>query len=98
RLMDAIPVLKEKLPISDVILYGSYATGRYTAGSDIDLVVVYEGCVRHDAYRIVVETLNLPRLEPKVYTKGQFESLASQSVRFTETLRREGITIYRSGG
>ncbi|MEM2981841.1 MAG: nucleotidyltransferase domain-containing protein [Candidatus Bathyarchaeia archaeon] len=98
RLMDALPMLKEKLPVSDVILYGSYATGRYTAGSDIDLIVVYEGDVRHDAYRTVVKTINLPRLEPKVYTKEQFEALISHSERFAETLRREGVTIYRSRG
>ena len=98
RLRGAVGILKEKLPISMIILYGSYATGRYTTGSDIDLIVVYDGEMREDAYRIVVETLNLPRLEPKIYTRKQFEELISQGGKFAETLRMEGITIYISGG
>ncbi len=37
--------LKRELPLSLVVLFGSYATGNYTLASDVDLLVVYEGVI-----------------------------------------------------
>jgi len=54
-----------KLPISRMILFGSYARGRYTAGRDV--VVVYGGSERYDAYKVVMNEVRVPRLEPRVY-------------------------------
>jgi hypothetical protein len=85
--------LQKKIPISKMILYGSYAQGRHTAGSDIDIIVVYKGKERRNAYKTVVKEIDLPRLEPKVYTEKQFNALIADSPRFAETLRREGIVI-----
>jgi predicted nucleotidyltransferase len=85
--------LSRRLPVSKIILYGSYAEGRYTAGSDIDIIVVYEGNERQDAYKIVMDQVPLPRLEPKVYTVDQFNALMFQSSKFAETLRMKGIVI-----
>jgi len=85
--------LARKLPISRMILYGSYAQDRHTAGSDIDLVVVYRGKPREDAYKLVIEEIRLPRLEPKLYTEEQFSTLILSSRRFADMLDREGITI-----
>lgn len=85
--------LERRLRISKMILYGSYAVGRHTAGSDIDVVVVYEGKERPDAYKVVMEAVGLPRLEPKIYTVDQFNALMSQSPKFAETLHEEGILI-----
>jgi hypothetical protein len=93
RLKQAQINLEKKLHVSRIILYGSYAEGRYTAGSDIDVVVVYEGKERHDAYKIVMEEVGLPRLEPKTYTVDQFNALMLRSPRFAETLQKEGIVI-----
>jgi hypothetical protein len=76
-----------------MILYGSYAQGRHTAGSDIDVIVVYSGKQNHDAYRLIVEEAKLPRLEPKVYTEEQFNSMIAGSPRFAEALEKEGIVI-----
>jgi len=85
--------LKAKLPVSKMILYGSYAKGCYTAGSDIDIIVVYEDPPRGDAYKLVVEEIGLPRVEPKVYSKEQFNVLVTNSPRFAEILEKEGVTI-----
>jgi len=41
--------LKKELPVSLIVLFGSYAKDNYTAKSDIDLLVVYRGKVK-DAY------------------------------------------------
>jgi predicted nucleotidyltransferase len=35
--------LEKQLPLVYVALFGSYAKGNYTVGSDIDLLVVYRG-------------------------------------------------------
>jgi len=85
--------LKARLPVSEMILYDSYAQDRHTAGSDIDIVVVYDGPPREDAYRLVVDEIGLPRLEPKVYMKEQFDMLVARSPRFAEVLSKEGIRI-----
>jgi len=93
RLKQAQVTLERKLRVSKIILYGSYAEGRHTAGSDIDVVVVYEGKERPDAYKIVDEEVRLPRLEPKIYTMEHFNALMFQNPRFAETLQKRGIVI-----
>jgi predicted nucleotidyltransferase len=93
RLKHARVNLEKRLPVSRIILYGSYAEGRYTASSDIDVIVVYEGKERPDAYKIVMDEARLPRLEPKIYTVDQFNALTLQSPRFAAILQKEGIVI-----
>ena len=47
RLLDLlrkrISALEGKLPLKRVVLFGSYAKGRQTVASDVDLLVVYTG-------------------------------------------------------
>jgi hypothetical protein len=93
RLTRAYAGLRRRLPVTKMILYGSYAQGRHTAGSDIDVIVVYSGKQNHDAYRLIIEEAKLPRLEPKVYTEEQFNSMIAGSRRFAEALEKEGIVI-----
>lgn len=93
RLRQARIRIQDSLPITKMILYGSYAQDRYTAGSDIDLIIVYKGSPRDDVFKLVMEEISLPRLEPKAYTEEQFKMLISNSPKFAEALDREGITI-----
>lgn len=93
RLREACTRLEGKLPIVQLILFGSYAQGRYTAGSDIDVVVVYKGGERDDAYKVVMDEAGLPNLEPRIYTDEQFAAVLASSPRFAEVLAREGIVI-----
>lgn len=60
RLKEACVRLEKKLSISRMILFGSYAQGRYTASSDIDLVVVYNGRERDDAYKVIMDEARIP--------------------------------------
>lgn len=92
RLRDRLPDLAEKLPLRRVVLFGSYASGRFTAASDIDLLVVHEGPARDEAYRLVRQILGLPRLEPHVYTIDEYR--ASPTIRRME---QGGITILDQG-
>ena len=90
RLREGVVALREVLPLVRVVLFGSYARGRQTVASDIDLLVVYAGTVRGDAYALVRRTLNLQRLEPHVYAEEEY-------VQVSETLERmvqDGITVY----
>lgn len=93
RLRRATASLERKLPISRIILFGSYATGRHTAGSDIDILVVYKGRERKDAYKIIMSEVELPRIELRIYTEEQFDDLMANSPKFAEALDKEGILI-----
>lgn len=97
RLRRASTILEKKLPLAMVILFGSLARDRYTAGSDIDLLVVYKGQERADAFKVVMDEVRLPRLEPRIYTEEQFNTLLAGSPKFAEVLTEEGITIFTDG-
>ena len=94
RLREGVAALREVLPLVRVVLFGSYARGRQTVASDIDLLVVYAGAVRDDAYALVRRTLDLRRLEPHVYAEEEYTQVS-------ETLERmvqDGTTVYSAGG
>lgn len=77
-LSERLPELRKSLPLLKVVLFGSYAKGNYTVRSDIDLLIVYAGEERPDAYALAKKVLNLPRLEPHVYTERQYQELEAQ--------------------
>ena len=81
RLAERLPGLNGKLPLERVVLFGSYARGNYTASNDIDLLVVYRGRRRADAFAAVKRTLGLPRLEPHVYSRTGARRLTGLSDR-----------------
>src|SRR3990170_7801764 len=62
RLAAGVIALQQRLPLKRVVLFGSYASGRFTAASDIDVLVVYEGEPRPDAFALIKRTLDLPRI------------------------------------
>ena len=70
-----LPLLEEKFPIKQAVLFGSYATGQETVASDVDLLVVYGGEPRGHAYALVKRTLRIPRLEPHVYAEEEYEQV-----------------------
>ena len=90
---DSIPNLKKKLPLRHVLLFGSYAEGRSTAASDIDLLVVYDGKRVEDDYIIVRKTIKLPNLQPHIYTAEEYEELRNIRGSIVETALKRGIRI-----
>jgi hypothetical protein len=76
-----------------VVLFGSYARGRQTVASDIDLLVVYAGAVRGDAYALVRHTLGLRHLEPHVYAEEEYAQVSAT----LERMIQDGITVYSAG-
>ena len=88
-LNEHMPALRALFPVTRVVLFGSWATGRATAFSDIDLLVVYGGRTREDAYRLVRQAVPLKGLEPHVYSEQEAERLAPTLERMT----REGVVL-----
>ena len=88
-LRERMTVLRQKLTLKRVVLFGSYAADTYTAASDIDLLVVYEGEPRAEAYALVRGTLQIPRLEPHVYAEKDYEQVKTTVGRMV----RQGIEL-----
>ncbi len=90
QLKAGIEKLKEVLPLKLVVLFGSYARGNYTVASDIDLLVVYRGERREDAYALTKRILDIPRLEPHIYSEKEYQQIEKTFAKMT----RGGVVIY----
>lgn len=84
ELRSRLPTLRNALPLRRVILFGSWATGRATATSDIDLLVVYDDPPQEDAYKVVRRTIAMSGLEPHVYTVAEARAVADVLDRMVE--------------
>jgi predicted nucleotidyltransferase len=88
-LRQRVAALAERLPLARAVLFGSWAKGLATAFSDIDLLIVYAGPPRADAYAIVWDVVNLRGLEPHVYAEAEAEAVAS----VIERMARGGVDL-----
>jgi len=86
-----MPPLEQALPVTRAVLFGSWAKGRATAFSDIDLLVVYQDPPREDAYRKVVESVDIRGLEAHVYA----ESEAAPVAKTLEAMVRDGVDLLK---
>ena len=93
RLSENLEALKNRLHLSLVSLFGSYARENYTVASDIDLLVVYKGKEIKDAYNIIKKSFNIPHLEPHVYTEAEFEEMADT----VRKMIKDGVVLYKAG-
>jgi len=82
--------LESELPLVRVVLFGSYARGAHTVGSDVDLLVVYRGEPRPDAYAVTKRALDIPRLEPHLYTEAEYQGARTT----VDRMVRGGVTIF----
>lgn len=85
-----LPLLADRLPLVRVVLFGSYAKGTFTVASDVDLLIIYRGKHRENAYALVRKTLNIPHLEPHVYTLDEVESMKATVGR----MERQGVVLF----
>src|SRR3970040_445060 len=93
RLKAGVQELERSLPLIRVALFGSYASDSYTVGSDVDLLVVHEGELRPDAYRLIKQAMGIPRLEPHVYTEREGEAAKDK----LEIMLKRSLPIYPGG-
>ena len=89
-LRERVKDLETKLPLDRVVLFGSYPKNRYTVGSDIDLLIVYDGKTRQDAYTLTKKTIDILRLEPHLFTVQEYEILKPTLDKMTE----KGILLF----
>jgi predicted nucleotidyltransferase len=83
----------KELSLLLVVLFGSYARGNYTVASDVDLLVVYEGEQKEEAYAIVKRTLDIPHLELHVYSEREYEG-AKDTIK---NMIKDGVVILDRG-
>ncbi len=88
-LRQRLPAVAAVLPLRRVALFGSWATGKATAFSDIDLLLVYADPPRDDAYALVRRYVPIRGLEPHVYSELEAARLAPTLERMT----RDGIEL-----
>jgi predicted nucleotidyltransferase len=89
RLRIGVCSLSRELPVTRAVLFGSWASGRATAFSDIDILVVYEGRAREDAYGMVRSHIPIRGLEPHVYSEVEAEAVK----RTLEQMTRGGVLL-----
>jgi len=94
RIREGIRSILNALPITKVVLFGSYAEGRHTAASDVDLLVIYRGVKRQDDYSICWDALSIPQLELHIYTEEEYERLRSRGGLLPREAEEKGIVIW----
>jgi len=90
KLREKIGDLSQEFPLSKAVLFGSYARGNFTAASDVDLLLIYPGEARDDAYLMVRRILDLPRLELHLFSEDECKTLHQTVGRMIE----KGVVIY----
>jgi hypothetical protein len=89
-LQEGVAALLERMPVKRAVLFGSWAQGRATAFSDIDLLVIYSDPPRGDAYQEVRRCMDIPGLEPHVYSETEAAQLEPTIARMTAN----GIVLF----
>jgi len=84
-----LPFLTAQIPLRRVVLFGSWAKGKATVFSDIDLLVIYADPPREEAYELVRRRLGIRGLEPHVYSEQQAGSVKDTLERMT----RDGVVL-----
>jgi predicted nucleotidyltransferase len=88
-----IEPIRGEAGIVKVVLFGSYATGKQTAASDIDLLVVIDTdlCDKDSAYNLVRRNIKLAMVELHVLSKEEYQLMSGS--RWIKTIEKEGKTI-----
>lgn len=88
-----VSLFSEDLALKKVIVFGSYAKGKYTAGSDIDLFVVFDDskCAEDYVYKTLRKNIMLPRLELHILSLKEYEAIKES--KWVKTVEEEGVSI-----
>ena len=82
-LRQGVALLAAELPVCRAVLFGSWASGRATAFSDIDVLIVYAGSPRDDGFDTVRRYLKLRGIEPHVYSEEEARQIEDTLHRMT---------------
>ncbi len=77
-------------------MFGSYARGNYSHGSDIDLAIIADGLPQDHAkrYALLKDTVGGLELQPFAYTVKEWDSMTRTKSSFTQEVLRHGKTLY----
>lgn len=86
--------LRKRLgPLSGVV-FGSVSRGDFNDASDIDIVVIAEELPTHPLRRLeLLLTPWAPGIDPKGYTRSEFEQLKLKGNPFIQLILEEGIVL-----
>lgn len=94
RLRESARLVAEQLGLELLILFGSYADNRYTAASDVDVLVVCDDNAVDKAYEALHKTTQLANLELHVYGKNAYRRLKASGSLFPFTIESKGILLW----
>ncbi|MBS7653346.1 MAG: nucleotidyltransferase domain-containing protein [Candidatus Bathyarchaeia archaeon] len=96
RIREVTFSLKDELGLVRVALFGSYATGRQTVASDIDILIVHEEqiCDKDKVYKKLMKSLMLPRVELHIVSKTEYDQIKSS--KWMEAIEKEGKDILKN--
>lgn len=86
--------LAGEMPLELVTLFGSWAKGWASASSDIDLLIVYKGPKRRNAFKIVSKTLGIRGVEPHVFAEAEFTAFTKQNLRTRREWVEEAVVLF----
>lgn len=75
RLKEGLVVLREEVPLRQAYLFGSWAAGRALPGSDVDLLLIYQGPAREDLHRLARKAFKGLPVELHAYTEEETNTL-----------------------
>lgn len=93
---DVRKVLGEK--VEEIILYGSYARGDYTPGSDIDVIILVDEGERKDEDKVfdIVDRFMAERnlmFSPRIYEEEEFKAKEDEGYSFHINVTEEGVKL-----
>ena len=96
---EVVDRIKEKYEPEKIILFGSYAYGKPTEDSDIDLFIVKDTDKRWvDRYvevkRLIYDPERRISISPIVYTPGEMEERLALGDQFVEEILTKGEVLY----
>lgn len=88
-----VKMLRGRLALERVVLFGSYAKEKYTVASDIDLLVIFddEKSGEDEVYKVLMKSIKLPRVELHILPKSSLK-LYKES-KWMKIIEEEGVKI-----
>jgi len=100
---EVVRILREKAEVlskikntKKVVLFGSYAEGRYTAASDIDVLIIYEDEDWRDVYDTAWDIFNTPEIEIHLMSLDRYSILKREGDPFIKYIEEKGIVVWSS--
>lgn len=87
KLAELKPILQQKYPVAEVALFGSYARNEQTEKSDVDIMVVLNGKMGIDFYRMADE------IEAYLGIKTDVSSINGIKPRYFESIKPDLIYV-----